>query len=514
MTATLEQPLPSSPQAARPIRPTQPTHPAPPAAASPRPGGTQPGGAAAAPLRLRLDPPPRPEPAAILLALEAEIRAQASRVELIYHLVNESRRLLEFGQAIVFDADPRRPRALGISGVATVDRHQPVVRSLERLAARCAREDDGPVLAMGRKALQRLAPEAVRELPFSRGLWLPLREPGQPVRGRLLLLASLPWSEAQQRLAQRLATTYAHAWRTLEPRRPLLSRWFADRRMRFALAGLLALACVLPVPVSSLAPVEVTATDPFVVAAPLAGVVAEMLVAPNVAVSPGQPLLRFEDTRLRNELALGERRLRVANARLAATTQAAIDSAEASREVAVQRAERDLAQAQYDYARDLLAQSVVQAPVAGVVLYSDPRDWQGRPVETGQQILRIADPRRTEFTIQLPVQDSVLSRPGADVRVYLDGDPLHPVAARLVRASYHAERTELGSFAYRLTARRPGQETEGEAAQAAAQAIETDRADRLRIGMRGTAQVYGDQVPLIYALLRRPISALRQAVGW
>ncbi len=476
------------------------------AAAAARPGAAA----------LRLSQPPRRDPAAVLLALEAEVRGQGSRIELIYHLLNATQRLLGFSQAVLFDTDRRQPRALALSGVATVDRNQPVIRALERLAASCRADEDaaGPgaqpgiqagIRLLGAEELLVQAPEAVADLASAQGLWLPLREPGQPARGYLLLLASLPWSEARQRLAQRLAATYAHAWRALEPRPPRAGRWLAARRTRFVLLAILLAACALPVSVSSLAPVEVAAADPVVVAAPFVGVVAEMLVVPNVAVTAGQPLLRFEDTRLRNELALGERRLQVANARLAGTTRAAIDNAEASREVAIQRAERDLAQAQYEYARDLLELSVVRSPVAGIALYSDPRDWQGRPVETGQQILRVADPARIEFAIQLPVQDSVMARAGADVRVFLDSDPLRPIAARLVRASYHAERTELGSFAYRLTAAEH---------DAAVPAPAPAPAPALRIGMRGTAQVYGERVPLIFALLRRPISALRQATGW
>ena len=427
------------------------------------------------------------------------MRSQASRIELIYHLLNATQRLLGFSQAVLFDATPRQPQALAVSGVTTVDRNQPVIRAVERLAGACTRPGQPSLQVLDAGQLQAQAPEAIDELASAQGLWLALREPGQPARGYLLLLANLPWSEARQRLAQRLAATYAHAWRALEPRPPRLGRWLAARRTRFALLAVLLGLCALPVSISSLAPVEVAAADPVVVAAPFVGVVAEMLVAPNVAVTAGQPLLRLEDTRLRNELALGERRLQVANARLAGTARAAIDNAEASREVAIQRAERDLAQAQYDYARDLLEQSLVRSPVAGIALYSDPRDWQGRPVETGQQILRIADPARIEFAIQLPVQDSVMARAGAEVRVFLDSNPLHPVDARLLRTSYHAERTELGGFAYRLTA--------GARADA-------PPASALRIGMRGTAQVYGEQVPLIFALLRRPISALRQATGW
>jgi hypothetical protein len=35
-----------------------------------------------------------------------------------------------------------------------------------------------------------------------------------------------------------------------------------------------------------------------------------------------------------------------------------------------------------------------------------------------------------------------------------------------------------------------------------------------RIGLRGTAKIYGEQVSLFYYLMRRPLAALRQLIGF
>jgi multidrug resistance efflux pump len=190
--------------------------------------------------------------------------------------------------------------------------------------------------------------------------------------------------------------------------------------------------------------------------------------------------------------------MQVATARFASTSQAAIDSADANREVAINKAELELATAQYDYARDLMAKSVLSAPVDGIAVYSDRRDWQGRPVETGQQIMKIANPERIEFSIFLPVQDSLLIEDGARVKIYLDSDPLRPIDAQLLRAGYQAEKTENNNLAFRLVAR----------------ADDGAALKNLRIGTRGTAQVYGGKVPLLFYVLRRPITVMRQTVGW
>ncbi|MNJ03472.1 hypothetical protein D3C73_1637900 [compost metagenome] len=65
--------------------------------------------------------------------------------------------------------------------------------------------------------------------------------------------------------------------------------------------------------------------------------------------------------------------------------------------------------------------------------------------------------------------------------------------AQLERAAYEAQTTAAGQLAYRLDA------TFVEASP--------------RIGLRGTAKLYGERAPLAYYLLRRPLAALRQGLG-
>lgn len=77
--------------------------------------------------------------------------------------------------------------------------------------------------------------------------------------------------------------------------------------------------------------------------------------------------------------------------------------------------------------------------------------------------------------------------------VWLDGQPLWAINARLESASYAARKTADGTMAFALVARPQGSTP--------------------TIGARGTAKVQGRWAPLGYAMLRRPISALRQTIG-
>ena len=258
----------------------------------------------------------------------------------------------------------------------------------------------------------------------------------------------------------------------------------------------LALAAFIPVPMASLAPAEIVPDAPYVVAAPIEGIIEDIAIEPNTAVSEGTVLFRFSDTRTRNALEIAEREVLVADAKWRQVVQSAFVDPQAKRELAITQAEFLLKQAERDYARDVLSKTIVRAPRAGLAVFGDKRELIGRPVAVGQRILEIADPAKVALKINLPVEDSALLRTGAQVRVFLDSDPLHPLDGIVSRASHGAKVTEGNQLAFRVDA-----------------ALTPGQGAPPRLGIRGTAQLFGENVPLYFYLFRRPISFLRQRLG-
>ena len=68
------------------------------------------------------------------------------------------------------------------------------------------------------------------------------------------------------------------------------------------------------------------------------------------------------------------------------------------------------------------------------------------------------------------------------------------LAASVRYVAHDASLRPEGSYAYRLRAR-------------------LDEGSNRRVGLKGTAKVYGARVPLIYWMLRRPLATVRQALG-
>ena len=132
-----------------------------------------------------------------------------------------------------------------------------------------------------------------------------------------------------------------------------------------------------------------------------------------------------------------------------------------------------------------------------MLIYSDKSDWIGKPIQVGERIMEIADPSMIQLKVNLPIDDAIVLQTGAELEVFLDSDPLNPIKAIVSSASYTVETSNQDTLSYRLYAR----------------FNENQKQDKLRIGLQGTAKVYGDRVSLFFYLFRRPISTLRQFLG-
>jgi multidrug resistance efflux pump len=221
-----------------------------------------------------------------------------------------------------------------------------------------------------------------------------------------------------------------------------------------------------------------------------------MAVRPNQRVAEGTLLFALEESTLRNRAEVLRKEVDVADAEFVAASQRAFDNPQSRSELTVLNSRAKQRRSELAGVVAQLERTHVTAPRPGVAIYSDPNDWLGKPVVTGERILQLADPSMPAIQIQLPVADAVALDAGADVTLYLAAYPLEPLHGRVIETSYQARTTDDNVVAYRLLASVSGQP------------------EHARLGLHGTAKVYGGRVMLGYYLLRRPFAALRAWTGW
>jgi len=435
----------------------------------------------------------------VLMQLESLARNAESLKALQFIMVNETRKLIAYRQAFVFSA-ARVKTGLhtlqNASSVALIERDAPLTRWMEKVVS-------GLHLESGSSSIQQVdmvrCPEKYRakwkdySLPFV--LYCPLNLPNGTHIGVLWFARETPWQDNEMALVKRLAETYTHAWFALTGYEKLKTNIYYEKLVLASVLFIIFSFFVIPVRISTLAPVEVVARDAVIISAPIDGVIREIHPPPNSFVTSGVSLLQYEDTELRNKYDISEKALSVALAEFRQVSQSAFQDARSSSQVSLLKSQVELRQAERNYALDLLQQVDLKAPESGLLIYADKSTWVGSPVRVGEQIMQIANPKKVEFKINLPVNDAIVLLPGAEIRIFLDNDPLNSIPAVLRYASYQAELTPGDILAYKIIAD-----------------VESD-AETPRIGLQGTAKIYGERLSLFFYLFRRPIATLRQYLG-
>lgn len=413
-------------------------------------------------------------------------------------LVNDSRTLLPYRQAALWLSEGRLRT---LSGLAQPELNAPYAQWLGHL---CAFLHESYATTPGQFSSR----DVPARLADQWGEWLPPLIYWQPLPevGGVLFAIDTPWDEPAVALCAEWAETWAHAWRSRDGSKRQSAQTFREmwrkqaqrswyRRPQLWLLGAVLVVALFPVRLSVLAPAELVAAHPDVVRAPLDGVIGHFLVEPNQSVAAGQALFEFDPAPLQAQLQVAAQTLATAEAEYRQNASLAVseDRSKAQLSTLVGRiAEK---RAEVDYLRGQLQRTRVTAARGGIVVLDDPSEWIGKPVQVGERIMRIANPADVEVEAWLPIADALQFAEHAPVQVYLSAAPLNSLDARLRYLGFEAQPRPDGTYAYRLRA-------------------VLDGAPDARLGQKGTARIYGQRVPLIYWVVRRPLAVIRQYLGF
>jgi hypothetical protein len=330
-------------------------------------------------------------------------------------------------------------------------------------------------------------------------LWLPLSDRAGRSLGGVLFARDEAWRPTDAALLSELGRVWAHELAAFAPRQSLAAKarslLGSSRRRRWAAAAAVA-ACLIPVRMTVLAPAEVTAKDAFIVRAPLDGVIDKLYVQPNQPVAKGALLLGLDATTLQSHYALARKDYDTASEEYRQAQQLAVTDDKQRLDMAMTKGKLDDSVVALDYSAEQLARVKVTAPRAGVAVFADSNDWTGKAVAVGEKIMLLAAPTNVELTAYLPVADDIDVKPGGRLTLYPKNSPLATYEARIDSVAYRAEPTTEGVLAYRIKA-----------------SFVSGRA-RPPFGAMGTARFHGRWAPLAYYLLRRPLTFVRQRLGW
>ncbi len=441
-----------------------------------------------------------------LLQLEHNCRNCESIKELYYQIVNETRTLVNYSQAVLLTVDfSGKYKVVGISDISVVDSTSPYVQWIENIIIDLNNnEKSKDIFVVDTKTdLKQIDFKSMHEFSPSNILFIPLKsiKENREINYILLLFKEEKWLEKDILILKHLSSSLAYflfAMRSTGISQIFKKISLKNKYLKISIF-LLIILMFLPVRLSVLAPLEVEAKNPYVVTSPLNAVIEEVKVFPNDKIEKEQLLVKFDDVDFNNNYLVAKRTLDVANAQLHTVKQSSFFDATQKSQISQLESQVKLKEAELNFAQEQLGKTKIYAKEDGIAIINNPNDWKGKPVTTGERVFLIAKPQSIELKIMLPVSEAIFLEENALIKAFFDNDPTNSWSGKVKYISYKPELTEQNVLSYKITADFDDIKENGYIPS---------------IGLRGTAKIYSKKVTLFFYLFRKPITAVRQWIGW
>ena len=436
-----------------------------------------------------------------LITLEKKFRNAESETELGFICANELRSVIDYNFLFMLKKSSlNRFLVHIISDLSVIDRTAPTVTFVEALINKkgVINNDIVSEIKLNDPILNEINLTIPENFP-NYLIFVPLSSRIEKNIGYLVLVRTEPVTSSEKDLLLHVSETFSHALAAFSSKKTFIAsinRMFTGWVKWFVITLVIAVM-FFPISMSALAPVEVVAKDPTIVTSPVNGVVEKVLIKTNENVKSGTKLVKLDDLNFKNQYEIALQKLQVAEAELLRVKQSSFSNEDDKARLVELSTEVGLRKKEAVYAEEQLKYSIISADRDGIAVVEDFTDWQGRPVTIGEKILTIADPEQIEFQIFLPTKDSLLIKKEARVKVFLDSDPLNSLDGKVLRTSYKPALTAENILAYQIFAN-----------------FEENQGEIPRIGLRGTAKIYGEKTSIFYYIFRVPINLTRQFLGF
>lgn len=434
-----------------------------------------------------------------LIGLEKKTREAKTEDELNFVIVNETRQLVEYiSSFLLLKSQTDSLNIKASSDLATIDRTSPLISYLEKIINHENYKDAKDIQSIDlEKISNSLNLKKPKNIP-NFILQIPLFSPQEGFQGFLILSKNENFNDAEIDLLTHLASTFGHALALFKKNFAIikyLKKNLSGKRFWIMIAAFVIIS-IFPVKIKSTAPVDVVPSSPSIITAPFDAVIKNIVINNNDKINNGDLVVLLEDLELNNKYNFAKQSLQIAEKELLRSRQSSFSDKREKARLAELVAQVDLKKAELNSVTKRLKNSKIYSKQNGVAIVDRKTEWQGKPVAVGEKIITIADPNEIEFLIWLPVKDSLVIQKNSLVKVFLDINPMKSLKGKLLRASYQPSLSPEGILSYKLTASYEG------------------KSNVLpRIGLRGTAKVYGGRVTLFYYLFRKPITFVRQLIG-
>jgi len=437
----------------------------------------------------------------VINSLSSKIFNAETRKSIGFIVLNDTVNLVQYDRALLWNFEKSKPKLMGISGQAKFDPKSELAQKWDRLMKLILDPEKPAILHGWNFAKEDKIWVELQGKSNTTVLWLPVVDDNKLILGLWLELWHYksepppPQEEALHLLSNFLMPVVAASWKKLSPRFSFGKMTMTSKQLFIIFFALFFVLVFVRVPLRVVAPCEVVPQDPLVIAAPLDGIIEEVVVDPGEEVKEGDVLFEYDKNVPLQELNIAKRQVDIAESELNRAINLGHSNPERRAEVAILKLKLDKDRLTLNLAEYEASQLTVRSPEDGIVILDNPDEWRGKPVQVGETVMEVTNPAQTKVKIWIPESDNIWINPEEPVNIILNVRPGETEKARLIYIANVSTINDqnIPSFI--------------------AEAEWIDSQPDMKMGLKGTAILYGREVTLFYFLFRKPWYAFRYYVG-
>lgn len=416
---------------------------------------------------------------------------------LIFLILNETIQGIRYDRAALFDMQTRKPKILGVSGQPDLNKEFRLGKQWQTLIKGIKNPELPQIINSNN--LDNLNAEwtEYQQVNNSLVIWLPIMFEKELQLGLWLEVfggqeASPNSEDGLKFLSTYLMPAYGSAWKKLNPKYKSHARHFFGKKQFLIGTSLLLLALALiRIPLRIVAPCEVVANNPILITAPLEGIIDEIKVTPGQFVKTGDILVEYDKRVPLRNLHVAQKEVEILQAEYTRARTLGLDDKKSRTELGINQLKLQKEKVNLSLAKWQASQLTIRSPNSGIVMLDNPDNWRGKPVQVGEKILSVDDPENTKVKIWIPEDDNIILNPDNEIKIYLNIDPEQSYMAKL---NYIANESSV---------------SDQHIPSFVAEANWKEQPEHIKLGLKGTAILYGEKVSVLYYLLRKPWAKIR-----
>lgn len=419
---------------------------------------------------------------------------------LAFIILNDTIQAIRYDRAVLWDYLHGKPKILGVSGQTTVNKGAKLTKQWEALIPqlkdqKAPQKLDSASFIDGGQEWKEYQSDINSQV-----IWVPIIHEEELVLGLWLegfgqRFQDSSLDDTLKFLMQYLTPAYGAAWKKFYKKTLFQTPKFGKQQMAIIALASLAFLLLVRVPLRVVAPCEVIPNDPFLVTAPLEGIIEKVDVEPGMEVKKGTLLYEYDKRLALRNLNASKKQVEILEEEVKRAKTLGLSDQKSLTELSILTLKLEKEKVNLSYVLWQGTQLDQKAPIGGIIMMENPDQWRGKPVKVGEKILSINDPHNTKIKIWIPEDDNIILHPDKPIKVILNINPAHSYDAHLEFVANEASLSDqhIPSFVAEAKWITPPQEN--------------------KIGLQGTAVLYGEKVSLFYFLVRKPLAALRHKVG-